>query len=69
MILSLTREATSFVYAASCNNNATSLTNFYFPLPAVPAGVLVNRRSCATLPVLLPHGILFLMGCSNVLFA
>jgi len=69
MILSLTKEATSFACAASCNNSATNLTNhLYFTLP-VPAAVLVNRRFCAAFPVPPPHGVLFLMGCSNVLFA
>jgi len=51
MILSLTKEARSFVCAASCNNNFTSLTDFHFPLPLLVAA-LVNRRFYATPPML-----------------
>ena len=40
----MTEEATSFVCAASCNNNAASLTNSHFPLPVLMARLLVIRR-------------------------
>jgi len=65
-ILSLTKVATSFVYAASCNNNTASLTDFYFP-SLVP--VVIIHRFRATFPVLSPHGDWLPIGCSNVLFA
>jgi len=41
---SMTKEATSFVCAASCNNNAASLTNSHFPLPVLTPRLLVIRR-------------------------
>jgi len=43
-ILSLTKGATSFVYAASCNNNTASLTDFYFP-SLVPVAIFVGNPS------------------------
>lgn len=64
----LTKEATSFMYAASCNNSAASLTDFYFLSP-VPTAPLVIRRVYAALPVLSPQDVWFLMEHSNVLFA
>lgn len=39
-ILNLTKGATDIVYAASCNNTATHLTNFYLPLLVPVAGVV-----------------------------
>lgn len=52
-----TKGATSFVSAASCNNNTASLTDFYFP-PPVPTVLLVICRFCVTLPVLSPQDVL-----------
>jgi len=60
-MLSMTKEAASFVCAASCNNNATNRTDFCFPLFLVALLVLYHTPCILASTRLIPD--------PNILFA